>query len=90
MSASRYVATLGFCGMAVSLLAESSTFVPCIPLVGASAHSMSRGCLGLSAAANLCQCRLRLGSQKVISIARYNAMATVSAVRAGSGRPVWT
>src|SRR5712691_505414 len=61
MSVSRYVATLGFCGMAFSLLDRSSTFVPCLPLVGASAHSTSRCRAGLSASAHLCQGRLSLG-----------------------------
>src|SRR5947208_15629220 len=61
MSVSRYVATLGFCGMAFSLLAGSSTFVPVIPLVGALAHSTSQCRVGLSAAAHLRQGCLSLG-----------------------------
>src|SRR5262245_19326982 len=80
MSVSRYVATLGFCGMAFSLFAGSSSFLVYrwsvhqhLPrLAAALIFQHPPTC---ARAASAC------GSQKVMAMSRYSAMAMVSAAR---------
>jgi len=56
----------------------------------ATVSSGSSACVASSGHAICASAASAWGSQKVISMARYRAMAAVSSVRAGSGRSVWT